>query len=110
MLEALIAGQRDPAVLAELALGMRGKRPALVEALTGRFTAHHAFLVRTMLDRIDAASATEERLTVQIEEQIRPFRHLADLIETIPGVSSRAASSASTRSRRTASSSIVIIP
>ena len=92
MLEALIAGQRDPAVLAELALGsMRRKQPALVEALTGRFTAHHAFLTRTMLDRIDAARATEQRLTVEIEEQVRPFRHLLDLIETIPGVSSRAA-------------------
>ena len=75
MLEALIAGQRDPAVLAELALGsMRRKQPALIEALTGRFTAHHAFLTRVMLDRIDAARAAEERLTVQIEEQIRPFR------------------------------------
>jgi transposase len=51
MLEALIAGQRDPKVLAELARGrMRGKRAALVAALTGRFDAHHAELARMLLD------------------------------------------------------------
>jgi transposase len=92
MLEALVAGQRDPQVLAELALGsMRGKRPLLGEALTGRFTAHHAFLVRAMLDRIDAATAMEDRLSRQIDQAVAPFRHQLDLIVTIPGVSVRAA-------------------
>src|SRR5262249_59214138 len=57
MLEALVAGERDPDVLAELALGsMRGKRPVLAEALTGRFTAHHAFLVPPILDPINPAT------------------------------------------------------
>ena len=92
MLEALIAGQRDPQVLAELALGsMRGKRPVLAQALTGRFTAHHAFLTRAMLDRIDACVAMEQRLSVQIEQAMAPFRHQLDLITTIPGVSTRTA-------------------
>jgi len=92
MLEALIAGQRDPQVLAELALGsMRGKRPVLAQALTGRFTAHHAFLTRAMLDRIDACVAMEQRLSVQIEQAMAPFRHQLDLIATIPGVSTRTA-------------------
>jgi transposase len=92
MLEALVGGERDAAVLAELALGsMRGKRPVLAEALTGRFTAHHAFLVRTMLDRIDACVAMEDRLSQQIDQQVRPFRRQLDLISTIPGVSVRAA-------------------
>jgi transposase len=92
MLEALIAGERDPRVLAELALGsMRGKRPVLAEALTGRFTAHHAFLVRAMLDRIDACGAMEDRLSKQIDQQVRPFRRQLDLIATIPGASGRAA-------------------
>ena len=55
MLEALIADQRDPQVLAELARAkLRRKIPALTEALTGRFTGHHALLCRLMLDRIDA--------------------------------------------------------
>src|SRR5262245_37305610 len=62
MLEALIAGERDPKVLAELARGrLRVKRAALVEALTGRFDDHHAELARLLLDQIDALSAKIER-------------------------------------------------
>lgn len=54
MLEAMIAGQRDPAVLANLAKRrLRSKIPALTEALTGRFNEHHAFLARVHLDLID---------------------------------------------------------
>ena len=55
MIEALIAGERDPHVLAELARGrMRVKRAALVQALTGRFDAHHAELARMLLDAYDS--------------------------------------------------------
>ena len=58
MLEALIAGQRDPAVLADLAKRqLRKKIPALTEALQGRFNDHHAFMVQLYLDRIDAHEA-----------------------------------------------------
>src|SRR5215467_14421413 len=58
MLEALIAGQRDPYLLADLARGsMRGKKSVLAEALTGHFTEHHAFLLAMMLARIDALTA-----------------------------------------------------
>jgi transposase len=68
MLEALIAGERDPEVLADLALGkMRKKTSALKEALTGRFDAHHAELARMLLDQIDALSAQIERLTSRVE-------------------------------------------
>jgi transposase len=71
MVEALIAGQRDPKVLAELARGrMRGKRAALVQALTGRFDDHHAELARMLLDQIDALSVQIDRLTSRIEELI----------------------------------------
>ena len=71
MLEALIAGQRDPRVLAELARGrMRGKRGALVQALTGRFDDHHAELARMLLDHYDALTAQLDRLTARIEELI----------------------------------------
>ena len=71
MLEALIAGQRDPRVLAELARGrMRGKRGALVQALTGRFDDHHAELARMLLDQYDALTAQIDRLTARIEELI----------------------------------------
>jgi transposase len=71
MLEALIAGQRDPKVLAELARGrMRGKRAALVAALTGRFDDHHAELARMLLDHIDALGIQIDRLTSRIQELI----------------------------------------
>jgi transposase len=71
MLEALIAGQRDPRVLAELARGrLRGKRAALVQALTGRFDDHHAELARMLLDHIDALGVQTDQLTSRIQELI----------------------------------------
>ncbi|TDT94152.1 transposase [Streptomyces sp. 846.5] len=92
MLEALIGGERDPGRLADLALGsMRRKTADLVEALTGNFTDHHAFLLRAMLDRIDACTAMENRLSERIDAQVRPFRRRIDLLITIPGVGTRAA-------------------
>ena len=86
MLEALIAGQRDPAVLADLAKRqLRKKIPALTEALQGRFNDHHAFMVRLYLDRIDAHEADIARLDARIEEEIQPFRPARDLLVSIPG-------------------------
>jgi len=71
MLEALIAGQRDPQVLADLARGrMRSKRDRLVQALTGKFDDHHGELARMLLDQIDALSAQIGKLTTRIEELI----------------------------------------
>jgi transposase len=71
MIEALIAGQRDPRVLAGLARGrMRVKHAALVEAMSGRFDDHHGELARLLLDQIDALSAQIERLTTRIDELI----------------------------------------
>jgi len=88
MLEALIAGQRDPAVLADLARRrMRSKIPALTEALTGRFNDHHAFMTRLFLDRIDAHTADIGRLDERIEEAMEPFRPARDLLMSIPGFS-----------------------
>jgi transposase len=88
MLEALIAGQRDPAVLADLAQRrMRSKIPALTEALTGRFNDHHAFMARLFLDRIDAHTADIGRLDERIEEAMAPFRAARELLMSIPGFS-----------------------
>ncbi len=71
MLEALIAGERDPKVLASLARGrMKAKHAALVEALTGRFDDHHAELARMLLDQIDHLTAQIGTLTTRIEELI----------------------------------------
>ncbi|HXQ54238.1 MAG TPA: IS110 family transposase [Actinomycetes bacterium] len=87
MLEALIAGQRDPAVLAELALGrMRGKKSVLQEALTGHFRDHHGYLLRMMCDRVDALTAQIEALTARIDEAIAPFAVQVAQLDAIPGV------------------------
>ncbi len=67
MVEALIAGQRDPATLASLAHGaMRRKRAALIEALTGRFDDHHGELARILLDQIDRLDTEIAKLTTRI--------------------------------------------
>jgi transposase len=88
MLEAMIAGQRDPAVLADLAKRrLRSKIPALTEALTGRFSEHHAFLARVHLDLIDRHTRAIEELTDRIEVVLEPFRGFRELICTIPGIS-----------------------
>src|SRR6266513_2854569 len=69
MLEALIAGERDPAVLAGLARGkLKAKHGALAEALAGRFDDHHAELARMLLDQIDALGGQIGTLTARIEE------------------------------------------
>jgi transposase len=94
MLEALVEGQSDPAAMADLAQRrMRAKIPALTEALTGRFTDHHAFLTRMHLDLIDRHTAAIDRITERIEVVIEPFRAFRDLICTIPGISTIVADS-----------------
>jgi transposase len=107
MLEALIAGERDPEVLADLALGkMRSKRHALREALTGRFDAHHAELARMLLDQIDTLTAKIDGLTARVTELVEQLPEalslepgnrpggatsVLDRLDEIPGVGSRAA-------------------
>jgi transposase len=71
MIEALIGGQRDPKVLADLARGkMKAKHTALVEALTGRFDEHHSELARILLDQIDGLNRQIDTLTTRIETSI----------------------------------------
>ncbi len=71
MIEALIAGQRDPDALADLAKGrLRVKHAALVQALTGRFDDHHGELARVLLDQIDALTHQIDHLSTRIEAMI----------------------------------------
>jgi transposase len=71
MLEALIAGERDPRILAGLARGrMRTKNTELVAALNGRFDDHHGELARMLLDQIDALGTQIDKLTTRIDESI----------------------------------------
>lgn len=85
MLAALIAGQRDPQVLAELALGrMRPKVGALEQALVGRFDDHHARLCSKMLAHIDDLTATICELTGEIGTEMEPFQPVGKRLKTIP--------------------------
>ena len=92
MLDALVAGETDPNVLAELARKqMRKKIPALREALTGHFDSHHRLWIGAILRHIDFLDEQIEQLTAMIEEQIRPFAPAVELLCTIPGVQHRGA-------------------
>ncbi len=71
MLEALIRGERDPMVLAELAKGRaRARLSALAEASDGRFTSHHARLLRILLDQADDLTRRIETVTALLDEAI----------------------------------------
>ncbi len=85
MIEALIAGERDPEVLARLARGrMRVKHAALVEALTGRFDSHHAELAQILLTQIDYLTSQIGHLTTRIEEQTAAIRPPRESTPTAP--------------------------
>jgi len=92
ILDALVAGERDPHVLAGLAhTSMIKKSAQLVEALTGRFTAHHAFMTKLHLDRIDQIDRSVAAIDARIEDTIAPFQLARELIAEIPGISARTA-------------------
>lgn len=87
MLHALINGERDPAVLAEMAKArMRRRIPDLVEALIGNFGEHHAFLCRLHLQRIDQITVMVRELSERITEAMEPFRHKLTLLDAMPGI------------------------
>jgi transposase len=92
MIEALIAGERDPEVLADMALTrMRPKIPDLREALIGRFDEHHALMARLHLDHIDELSRLEVRLDEEVDRLMIPFAEAATRLLSIPGVGKRVA-------------------
>lgn len=87
MLEALIAGETDPAKLADLAVGkLQRKREELVKALHGRVTAHHRFMLRLHLDQIAALDSGIAAIEREVSAQLEPFLAAVELIKTIPGV------------------------
>jgi transposase len=87
MMNALISGQRDPKVLAQMARArMRVKIPQLEEAFHGFFTDHHAFLLSSMLTRIDQINANIAALDTKIEAEIAPFAQAVQRLDQIPGV------------------------
>ncbi len=92
MLRALVGGERDPEVLAELAKGrLRVKIPQLRQALRGRFRDHHALLIRLSLEHLEHLEAAIAALDRQVEEVMVPFAEARDHLDTIVGVGKRAA-------------------
>jgi transposase len=87
MLAALLAGESDPATLADLARKkLRDKRPELEKALRGKLKPHHQFLLAEQLDHIDYLEQAIERVSAQIEERLRPFEAEVALLDSIPGI------------------------
>jgi transposase len=87
ILAALIAGQRDPVVLAELARGrLRSKINQLREALTGHFQDHHALLCAKMLDRVDVMTADIAEVSTAIEAAISPYEAQVTQLDEVTGI------------------------
>ena len=92
MLTAMIDGEADPLVLADLAKGkLRRKIPDLAQALTGHFDANHARLARSMLRRLELVEQALVELDAVIAEACRPWQHQIELLQTIPGVGPKVA-------------------
>ena len=92
MLAALVAGERDPKVLAQLArTRLRAKLGLLVEAFSGFFTDQHAFLLGKMLARVDQLDADLAELDAKLGELIAGFAGAVDRLDEIPGVGQVAA-------------------
>ena len=92
ILAALSAGETDPVVLAELARGrMRSKREVLAQAVVGRFTPHHAFLITEHLSQLDYLEEAVERVSAEIAQRLQAEQEALALLDTIPGVGRRAA-------------------
>jgi transposase len=89
---ALIDGERDPEILADLAKQkLRLKHDALVEALTGRFNENHAFLCGIILRRIDELTAVIEEVTSRIDTELAPFADAVEHLVTVPGIDRKGA-------------------
>jgi transposase len=93
MVEALIAGESDPAKLAQLAhRRIRASHEELRAALHGRVRDHHRFLLRLHLRQIDALNALIGEIDREVEQRLAPFRSAVARLTTIPGVKDLAAS------------------
>ncbi|MDQ0605171.1 transposase [Streptomyces canus] len=92
ILAALVAGERDRERLADLAVGKaRAKIPALIEALDGDFTGHHAFMVQHYLDEADRFKETVAVFDTRIATLLSEHEHDLDLLDTVPGIGRMAA-------------------
>jgi transposase len=92
ILAALIAGETDPATLAALAHhSVKAAPEKMAEALRGRVTAHHRFLLRLHLRQIEALEAAVAEIDREVEADLEPFQAAVRLLSSIPGVSTLSA-------------------
>jgi transposase len=93
ILDAIVGGQSDPEKLVELASKrVKATRAELIEALRGRVTKHHRFLLKLHLHQIDELDQAITSIETEVGESLAPFRAAAELLKTIPGISEVAAS------------------
>src|SRR5262249_31499425 len=92
MIEALIAGEKDPAKLARLAHPrVKASQESLRQALRGRVTKSHRFLLRLHLRQVDAIDAAIAEIDREVEAGITPFRNAVEQLSAVPGIKSLAA-------------------
>jgi transposase len=92
ILAALIAGETDPATLADLARGtLQKKRQQLEQALHSQFRPHHAFLLAELLGQITALEEAEARVTAELDARLQAEEAAITYLDTIPGVNRRIA-------------------
>jgi transposase len=87
MLKAIIAGEQDSQKLAEMSRGLpRRKIPQLQQALEGRVSDHHRFLLRELMEHWEFIESKMRRLEQEIEERLRPFEETVERLRTEPGI------------------------
>jgi transposase len=87
MLDAMVAGETDPVRLAALAHpGVKCSQAKLQEALHGRLTRHHRFLLQLHLRQIDGLDAAMGTIDREVEDGLQPFRTAVELVSTVPGI------------------------
>lgn len=87
MIEALIAGQRDPQVLAEMAqTRLRAKKDQLIDALPGHFGPHHGVVARQIIAHIDFLDASIAALSTEIAQGVAPFAQAVKVITSVTGI------------------------
>jgi transposase len=92
MLEAIVAGQDDPSQLADLAKRrLRAKIPQLEQALYGKLTEHHRWMLRLLLDQLQSTEHYITRLDERLAELTRPQKPVLEKLDAIPGVDRRVA-------------------
>jgi len=88
VLQALIDGHSEPEFLAScITTRVKASRAELLEALRGRVSAHHRFMLKVHLSHIDALDKAIAAIETEVGAGLAPFRQAAKLLSTMPGLS-----------------------